>query len=77
MFISAGELSGLRPVNLIQNETYKIFAQIIKSHPNITLDNTILTFEKASPNLTLEEFAKSKQRTAKSYRNVYKQYFAK
>jgi hypothetical protein len=75
MYISAIELTGLIPDNLIQKHTKKIFSEIINNNPGITLDNAILIFEKASPNITLEQFAISKHRTVASYRKVYKLYF--
>ena len=61
----------------ISNETFtkSEFDIIKKANPNISLDDAILIFEKAKKGVSLEKFATTRQRTAESYRRVFKQYF--
>ena len=73
MILKAYEITGLGLSN--EDFTKSEFNNIKKKYPNITLDKAILIFEKASTHITLEEFAKSKGRTAASYRKVFKTFF--
>lgn len=56
-------------------ESYKIiidfFVEKLKLSPSISLDTLILEFENAT-NETLDDYASIKNRTADSYRNIYK-----
>ena len=74
MELPAYEIVGLLPLSNEQH-TRNMFAIIKKSHPNITLDEAILMFEKAPKGVSLEEFADQKQRTAEGYRNIFREYF--
>ena len=69
----AYEIAGIQ----ISNETFtkSEFNIITQQNPYITLDEAILMFENVETGKSLETFAKTKQRTAKSYRNAYKKYF--
>ena len=73
MIINAYKLTGY----VITNEIFtKIeFDKIKKNNPQITFDNAILLFENAPKDISLEQFAITKMRTADSYRNVYRDYF--
>jgi len=73
MYKCAYEITGYK----FDNHTFTTmeFNIIKQTNPGITLDQAILIFEKAPENITLEAFAKGKQRTACSYRRVYKKYF--
>ena len=74
MFLKAYEITGLHLSN--EDFTKSVFDTIKKKNPNITLDKAILIFEKAPEDITLEEFAKRKSRTAEGYRKVFKTYFS-
>ena len=71
----AYEIAGIK----ISNESFtkSEFDIIKRKYPGITLDEAILTFENVETGASLEKFAFRKQRTAKSYRNVYKKFFKK
>jgi len=73
MIVNAYKLTGY----IITNQIFtKIeFHKIKKNNPQITFDNAILLFEKAPKNISLEQFAITKMRTADSYRKVYRDYF--
>lgn len=51
------------------------FQKFKRENPLISLDEAILKFEKAKPDISLKEFAEKRHRTAQSYRNVYKHFF--
>ena len=74
MFRKAYEIAGVR----ISNEifTHSEFHTIRQKNPNITLDEAILIFEHAPINVSLEQFAQKKHRTAASYRKVFREFFA-
>ena len=70
--ITANALTGLQ---IDEKQLTKSVFHLYKcQNPNITLDEAILRFEK-SECATLEEFARSKHRTAASYRKVYRPFF--
>ena len=73
MYKCAYEITGYK----FDNHTFTTmeFHIIKQNNTGITLDQAILIFEKAPDNMTLEDFAKEKHRTASSYRRVYKKYF--
>jgi len=73
MIINAYKLTGY----VITNEIFtKIeFDKIKKNNPQITFDNAILLFENAPKDISLEQFAITKMRTADSYRKVFQDYF--
>ena len=69
----AWELTGFR-----KTEDFVLYREFLKyrqQNAKITLDESILLFERADKCETLESFAKKKQRNAESYRKIYKKYF--
>lgn len=61
-----------------ENVTINYFSSLLKKDKNITLDKAILLFEGVNDKFkNLEEFAKSKQRTVKGYREAYSKLFEK
>ena len=71
--ISANALTGYK---IDEKQLTKSVFHLYKcQNPKITLDEAILRFEK-SECATLEEFARSKHRTAESYRRVYRPFYA-
>jgi hypothetical protein len=73
MYMMAYQIAGIK----ISNESFtkSEFDIIKKANPNINLDDAILIFEKAKKGVSLEKFATTKQRTAESYRRVFRKYF--
>ncbi len=73
MLVPAHKITGFHFTNeqLTKNEFSKIQAKF----PGISFDKTILLFENAPKNITLEKFAASKQRTAEGYRKTYLPFF--
>jgi hypothetical protein len=73
MYKMAYQIAGIK----ISNESFtkSEFDIIKKANPNINLDDAILIFEKAKKGVLLEKFATTKQRTAESYRRVFRKYF--
>ena len=70
--INANALTGLK---IDEKQLTKSVFHLYKcQNANITLDEAILRFEK-SKCATLEEFSRSKHRTAASYRKVYRPFF--
>jgi len=53
------------------------FIDMILKDNSIDIDNAILQFENAKPELNLDEFAESKQRNRAGYINAYVKYFNK
>ena len=51
------------------------FQKFKRENPLISLDEAILKFENAKPDVSLKEFAEKRHPTAQSYRNVYKHFF--
>jgi len=51
------------------------FISLLIKNPNTTLEECILRFENAEPNITLQQFAQKKQRTAKMYIETYQGYY--
>ena len=56
--------------------TTNFFLDLLQKNKNISLDDAILKFEN-SENNSLEEFSRSKNRTAESYREAYNEMFEK
>ena len=56
--------------------TIEFFINLLNENPNITLNDAILKFEDTENKYsTLEEFAKSKNRTVKNYTDPYSKLF--
>lgn len=51
------------------------FISLLIENLNTTLEECILRFENAEPNITLQQFAQNKQRTAKMYIETYQDYY--
>jgi len=69
MLVPAYKITGFYLTN--EQLTKTEFSKIQTKTPGISLDKTILLFENAPKNITLEKFASSKQRTAEGYRKTY------
>ena len=66
----------LKGIHDAKKITTNYFLELMQKDKNISLDNAILNFENSN-NQNLEEFAKSKNRTAESYRKAYSEMFNK
>lgn len=51
------------------------FRELLQHTPNLSLDQAILSFEKAEGSASLEDFAQSKMRTAEGYRRRFGPFF--
>ena len=60
-----------------QNIVITSFIDMILQNKDITIEEAILIFENAKAGVTLDEFAKSKQRNRSGYINAYEEYFIK
>jgi len=71
--MEAWKLTGYK---IDEKELTRLSFQMFKRENRlISLDEAILKFEKAAPNISLNEFAEKKNRTAENYRKTYKKYF--
>ena len=51
------------------------FMELLTENPDTTLENAILSFENAEPEVTLQEFAQKKQRSYQMYIEAYQVYY--
>jgi hypothetical protein len=71
--MEAWKLTGYK---IDEKELTRLSFQMFKrENPLISLDEAILKFEKAEPDVSLKEFAEKRHRTAQNYRKTYKKYF--
>jgi len=73
MYIEAYRLAGYRVS--YEEYTLAVFRRAREDNPSLTLDQAILYFEKAAPDVTLKVFAEAHGRTPDGYRNSYRIYY--